>query len=78
MARAIDRNIGMLDITKQVPDTHWVLGAIVVSMNEDAEVQAHFVADSLEDLPIDEVQEELGAMAKLAWELAAFDGVEPE
>lgn len=73
--RSYDRNAGMITFP-DLPDDVWVAGAILVTMDEEGRYSAVFRAESLDETPIVEVQEELGAMIAQSWELANMPGVE--
>ncbi len=66
--RRYDRNVGHVDVP-QVPDDLWIAGVIVVTMDEDEKFSTVFVPDSLDEVPIPEIQQELGALIAQAWSM---------
>jgi hypothetical protein len=72
--RSCDRNAGFLSLT-QIPEELYIAGAIIVTLDEDGNPGVHFVAESLDEVPIPEVQAELGALVTQAWSLANNPGV---
>jgi hypothetical protein len=72
--RSYDRNAGYLNLP-HLPDDLFIAGAIIVTLNEDGELGATFVAESIDDVPAPEVQEELSALVRQAWHLANNPGM---
>ena len=74
--RDCTRNAGYLSTT-QVAEDLYVAGAIIVTVTEGGELGVQFIAESLDEVPIPEVQEALGQMVTTAWRLANNPGFEP-
>jgi hypothetical protein len=75
MARAIDRNIALIALGQDFPDDVFIAGVIVVTLDQDGNYGTVFKAESLDDLPIPELQEELGHHITTAWEMANTPGI---
>lgn len=71
--RRYDRNTGIITIP-DLPDTHWVAGVVVV-LYDGEKYTPVFRAESLEHLPIPEIQEELGSLIAYSWEIANTPGI---
>jgi hypothetical protein len=67
--RSYERNAGYVDLP-QIPDDVWIAGVIVVTMDADENFSTVFVPESLDDVPIPEVQQELGQLIVQSWSMA--------
>lgn len=67
--RNCERNAGFI-ATTEIPEDLWVAGAIIITIDEDGQYGARFLAESMDAVPSPEVQETIGRWAAQAFALA--------
>jgi hypothetical protein len=67
--RSYEMNAGYLNLP-DIPDDRYIAGAIIVTIDEEGEYRTHFVAESLDEVPHEDVQETLGRWVAHAWHTA--------
>jgi len=67
--RRYDRNPGLMTLPT-IPDDKYIVGAVVVLMDENGFYSAQAVTGSLDELPEPETQEMLGGYVATAFEIA--------
>ncbi|UDL15439.1 hypothetical protein SEA_PEPE25_64 [Microbacterium phage Pepe25] len=73
--RSYERNAGYISLT-DIPDDKYIVGAVIVLMDEHGEYSTVFVNESLDSVPAPEVQGEIGPWVAQSFSLANF-GVRP-
>lgn len=67
--RDCSRNAGFIS-APEIPEDLWVAGAIIITLDENANYGFRFVAESMDEVPSPEVQETIGRWAAQAFALA--------
>lgn len=68
--RRYDKNRGWIHLKDQVADDQYIVGAVIVTMDEFGNYDSVFVPESLDQVPSEDVQADLGGMVATAFEIA--------
>lgn len=72
--RDCTKNAGFLSLN-DLPEDVYVLGAVIVTMDEDGNYGLAYRSESFDNVPIPEVQESLSPLIIQAWQLANNPGI---
>lgn len=73
--RRFDRNAGFISVADTIPDDVTIVGAVIVTMDDANNYSSVYIPESLDHLPIPEVQEVQGEQVAQAFELANMTGL---
>lgn len=68
--RSYERNSGLIATSDIVADDKWVVGAVIITIDEDGAYAAVFKSEDMDGLPAPDVQETLGGFLASAFEIA--------
>lgn len=69
MQRSYEKNAGYISLP-DIPDDKFIVGAVIVLMDDAGEYSSVWVPESLDAVPTNETQEVVGGMAATAFEIA--------
>lgn len=69
MQRSYEKNAGYISLP-DIPDDKFIVGAVVILMDDAGEYSSVWVPESLDAVPTNETQEVVGGMAATAFEIA--------
>ena len=72
--RSYDKNVGYIELPL-VPDDKFIAGAIVILSDEEGNLSAQFVAESLDHVPDIDEQQRIAAAVTDAWREANLNPV---
>lgn len=74
MARSYEHNAGFLSLI-DIPDDKFIVGAVIVMMDDAGNYSTTYVKESLDHVPSPEVQEAQGPLVAQAFEIANLTGL---